>query len=78
MARGWGLAPPLPHFRRAVPLTFAIPARSKCSGLNDWGQLGLGDMPSRGDDANNIEDSMVAMRNQHWQNYEKISSAVNP
>ena len=62
---GVGSASPL---HRVVRLTPAIPAHSNRSGWNDWGQLGRGGM---------IEFPMVAMHN-HWQNYENISSAVNP
>ena len=38
----------------ALPLTPAIPARRKCWGQNDYGQLGLGDTANRGDDANEM------------------------
>ena len=68
--------PPLPSLVALSVLTSAIPARSKCSGWNDLGQLGLGDTQRRGDDA--MEDSMVAMHDQHCQKYDIISSAVNP
>jgi len=40
--------------RRALPLTPAIPARSKCWGLNDDGRLGLGDGDNRGDGASEM------------------------
>ena len=66
-----GLDPPLTPFRR---LTSAIPARSEYSGWNDWGQLGLGDTQRRRDNANEMDHSMVANR----QNYGNIFSAVKP
>ena len=40
--------------RRALPLTPAIPARSKCWGGNYYGQLGLGDTNFRGDGASEM------------------------
>ena len=40
--------------RRALPLTLAIPARSKCWGSNFYGQLGVGDTNDRGDGASEM------------------------
>jgi len=55
------LAPPLLPCVARSPLTPAIPARSKCWGRNNYGQLGLGDRLGRGRGANDMGANLTSV-----------------
>jgi hypothetical protein len=56
-----GVGPASAALRRTLPLTPAIPTRSKCWGRNFVGQLGLGDTNNRGDGANEMGANLMSV-----------------